>query len=280
MADTTEVQSGGVEVAGAPLHYEVAGTGSALVLLHEGLADSRMYDEQFAALAQQHRVVRYDLHGFGQSGTPTQAYSHHAVLHALLQHLGISCTALLGMSMGGGIAIDFTLSYPEMVSALLLFATGMGGYPPGETRAAAAAPMAEMAEAFKAGDFVRAIDLSVRMWVDGSERRPDEVNAIVRERFRSLYIDVLRRSRENGRQGELLDPPAYTRLAEIRVPTLVVVGTGDIPVVLEQADVLAQNIKGARKVVMPHLGHLFNMEQPAEVNRLILDFLAEQDRAR
>jgi deazaflavin-dependent oxidoreductase (nitroreductase family) len=94
-----EVTTGTVEIAGAPLHYEVAGTGPALVLLHEGLADSRMYDDQFLALAERHHVVRYDLHGFGRSGVPSLPYSHHEVLRALLRHLGVDRAAVLGMSL-------------------------------------------------------------------------------------------------------------------------------------------------------------------------------------
>jgi pimeloyl-ACP methyl ester carboxylesterase len=150
----TEIQhrTGVVDAGGAPLSFEIAGTGPPLVLIHEGLADSRMYDDQFDALAAHHRVVRYDLHGFGRSGTPVQAYSHHAALRDLLDHLGIERSAILGMSQGGAVAIDFALTYPTMVSALLLLASGINGVPPGEATARLAAPIQE---AFQAGDFAR-----------------------------------------------------------------------------------------------------------------------------
>lgn len=277
MSDAIQADTGFVEVSGAPIYYEAAGTGPALVLLHEGLTDSRMYDDQFDAFARRYRVVRYDLHGFGRSGVPDRAYMHHEALHALLRHLGIDRAALLGMSQGGIVAIDFTLTYPAMVGALLLLASGIGGYPISEATAALAAPIAE---AFKAGDFVRGIDLSVRFWVDGTQRSPEEVDPVVRERFRTMYTGVLRRSRDGGRQADLLDPPAYTRLGDIRVPTLVVVGTGDVPNVLEQADLLERDITGARKVVLPRVAHLLNMEHPTEINRLVLDFLEEQYPSR
>jgi 3-oxoadipate enol-lactonase len=214
--------------------------------------------------------VRYDLHGFGRSGTPIQSYSHHAALRALLHHLGIERAAILGMSQGGAVAIDLTLTYPTMVSALLLLAAGIDGVPPGEVTVRLAAPIQE---AFQTGDFARAIDLSLRFWVDGPKRRPDEVSPIVRERLRALYTDVLRRSREGGRAADTLDPPSATRLGEIHVPTMVVVGSGDIPAVLEGADLLVRSIPGARQVVLPKVVHLLNMECPEKVNRLILEFL-------
>jgi pimeloyl-ACP methyl ester carboxylesterase len=240
------------------------------VLIHEGLADSRMYDDQFDVLARSCRVVRYDLHGFGRSGMPVRAYSHHGALRDLLDHLRIERAAILGMSQGGAVAIDFALTYPAMVNALLLVASGLGGYPPGEETVRLAAPIRE---AFQAGDFVRGIDLSVRFWVDGPRRQPEEVDPGVRERFRALYTDVLRRSREGGRAADPLDPPAVGRLNEIAVPTLIVVGDGDVPGVLAGADLLAGTIRGARKVVLPRVAHLLNLELPEELNRLILDFL-------
>jgi 3-oxoadipate enol-lactonase len=100
------------------------------------------------------------------------------------------------MSIGGAIALDFALTYPDMVGALVLIAAGIGGYPQGETTLALAAPLIE---AFKAGDFVRAIDLSVRLWVDGPKRAPEQVDPVVRERVRKMYTEVLRRSREGAR---------------------------------------------------------------------------------
>jgi pimeloyl-ACP methyl ester carboxylesterase len=118
----TEAQRGDTgfaEVSGVPLYYDIAGAGHPLVLIHEGIADSRMYDDQFSAFAQHYRVIRYDVHGFGKSGIPAGPFSGREALHDLLRVLGVERTYLLGMSMGGGIAIDFTLTYPTMVDALI-----------------------------------------------------------------------------------------------------------------------------------------------------------------
>ena len=274
MADAIGTETGFAGVAaGASLYYEMAGTGPALVLLHEGIADSRMYDDQFGAFARHYRVVRYDLPGFGRSGAPDRAYTQHEVLHSLLRHLDIERTALLGMSIGGAIAIDFTLTYPDMVGALVLMAAGIGGYPRGESTLALAAPLVE---AFKGGDFVRAIDLSVRLWVDGPRRAPEQVDSVIRERVRAMYTDVLRRSQEGAREPDPLDPPAYACLTEIQTPTLIVAGEGDLPDILAQADLLERSIAGARKVLLPEVAHVPNMERPDAINRLVLAFLDER----
>jgi pimeloyl-ACP methyl ester carboxylesterase len=168
------------------------------------------------------------------------------------------------------IAIDAALHDPGSVAALVLLAAGVGGYPMSQVTQAQFAPLGE---AFAAGDFARAIDLQVRIWVDGPNRAPDVVDPAIRERIRTLITNDLRRSREPGAEATEPEPPAYGRLGEIQVPTLVVVGDGDIQHIQDQADYLAQHIHGARRVILPGVAHVLNMELPEQVNGLILDFL-------
>jgi len=124
-------------------------------------------------------------------------------------------------------------------------------------------------------DVARAIELSVRLYVDGPGRAPEEVDSGVRARFQAMHTDYLRRTREAGQPADPLDPPAYARLGEIHAPSLIAVGAGDISHILEQVDLLARAIPNARLVTLPRVAHVFNMEQPAETNRLALDFLRE-----
>src|SRR5947208_14522668 len=105
MSESIQSIRGFAEVNGAKLYYEVTGTGHPLVLLHEGIADSRMYDAQFHAFAQRYRVVRFDLRGFGQSDLPPgdKPVALHEDLYGLLTFLVLKQTVWLGMSMCGAI---------------------------------------------------------------------------------------------------------------------------------------------------------------------------------
>jgi pimeloyl-ACP methyl ester carboxylesterase len=116
MSESIQPARGFAEVNGAKLFYEVTGAGHPSVLLHEGIADSRMYDDQFHAFAQHYRVVRFDIRGFGQSDLPPRdaSVALYEDLNGLLAFLGIKKTYVLGMSMGGAIALDFTLAHPAM----------------------------------------------------------------------------------------------------------------------------------------------------------------------
>jgi len=271
MSSSEAVRSGFAEVNGGRLYYEMAGTGHPLVLSHEGIADSRMYDDQFAVFAEHYQTIRYDLRGFGQSSQPTGSFSYAEDLAELLRALGVARAHVLGMSMGGGASINLALSHPELVSALVLVGSALEGIPrpePGENPIAAA-----FEEAAAAKDVARLAELSVLVWVVGMGRRPEDVDPLVRQRVAEMELHNLANEVE-GDFAQPLDPPAAGRLGEIRVPTLVMVGDRDIPHIQQIADMLATGIAGARKVVIPNTAHVPNMEQPAAFNQLVLDFLA------
>jgi pimeloyl-ACP methyl ester carboxylesterase len=260
-----------IEVFGVPLYYEVSGAGSAVVLIHEGIGDSRMFAPQMAALSARHQVVRYDLPGYGRSGKPQTPYTNHEALGALLQHLGIRKTAILGMSMGGNIALDYALTYPEKVNGLILIGAGLDGVPSDpETRAF----IQPMIDAFEAEDWPRAIEETLHTWIDGPNRTAAEVDPAVRDLMRTLITTMIEREREPGGEASQLEPLAVERLDEINVPTLVIIGDGDVHEIVRTADLLTQSIAGARKVVIPNVAHVPNLERPDEINQLVLDFLA------
>jgi len=271
MAVSNEATTGYADVHGARLYYETMGTGHPLVLVHAGIADSRMWDDQFADFAEHYRVIRYDIRGFGKSVMPSGPSSTSRDLHGLLTALGITRAHVVGLSIGGGIATDFTLQHPEMVSALVLVASGLGGTQPSAEMQRAYAEV----DATLEGDGIdAAVEAENRIWVDGPKRTPTQVNPSVRKRVTEMN-GALYRLPDVDAPRERLDPPAVGRLNEIYVPTLVIIGDGDVPDVIETADVLEKGIAGARKVVFPSVAHMVNMERSEEFNRVVLDFLGQ-----
>ena len=268
------IQTGQVNVEGARLHYETAGKGRCLVLIHAGVADHRMWDDQFLVFAERFQVVRYDTRGFGRSKTEDVPFSNRQDLRELLRHLGIGRASLCGVSRAGQIAIDFTLEYPEMVEALVLVAAGISGYGGGhEAREIETQMFTEMEEAWEQRDIPRLIELEVRMWVDGPGQPPDRVDSRIRVRVRQMESETYAGNVTEGKPQPLA-PPAIDRLEDIRVPTLVVLGNLDTSGVLAMADIMARRIPGARKAVLPGTAHMLTMEKPQEFNRIILDFLS------
>lgn len=266
----TTSQAGFTDLNGATFYYEVAGAGHPLVLLHAGICDARMWDEQFAHFAQHYRVLRYDLRGYGRTPSVAGPFSHHQDLYALLQHLGIWRAHLLGCSMGGSACLDFALTYPAMANSLILVGSTPSGY-----RANQPLPPQIVAvdEALHQVDFTLAAELEVQIWVDGIGRTPDQVPTALRDRVRAMNTIALQNEVLELGQPQRLAPPADGRLHELLLPTLLLVGDLDQPRILEAIDFMAERLPNGRKVVMPGTAHLPNMEQPKRFNELVLDFL-------
>lgn len=270
----TQPQSGFVDVNGATLHYEVAGSGHPLVLCHAGIADNRMWDDQFSLFAERYRVIRYDHRGFGQSSLPAGPFSWSEDLYGLLTHLGVEKAYVMGVSMGGSTVVDFALTHPGMADALITVGSGLSGFDAPDTPEEQAL-FAGVEKAAEAGDFDRANDIEVHIWVDGPTRRPDQVSSAVRERVRVMNLPGFYLQSEWAKATQQkIEPPAASRLAEIAVPTLVIYGDQDVSNIHTIANKLASDIPGAKLVVMHNTAHVPNMEQPEEFNHIVLDFLA------
>lgn len=264
------------EVDGGRIYYEVAGQGQPLVLAHAGFLDSRMWDDQWEALAQHYRVIRFDLRGYGQSDSIDAPVAYRRDLHHLLRHLEIPRAHLVGCSLSGEMVLDFALEYPEMVSALVVVSAVPGGF---EMQGEPPRYLMEMIGAVQAGDLERASELQVRIWVDGSFREPEQVSPAVRQRAAHINQDNLSRGTwavtSMMPPADPLQPPAVTRLGDIAAPTLVIAGALDHPEILRAADVLADGIAQARRVIVPDSAHVPNMEQPEAFNRAVIDFLQQ-----
>jgi pimeloyl-ACP methyl ester carboxylesterase len=266
--------SGLIEINGANLYYEITGSGPPLLLIHAGVADSRMWADQIEAFAQHYRVIRYDLRGFGRSNLPAGSFANWEDVRTLLTAFDISETYLLGISFGGLIALDFTLAYPQMVKGLILGAPSVSGDTPSERIKQF---WAEEEALLEAGDLAAATDLNVRLWVDGPHRRPEQVNPAVRDLVRQMQLRAFQIEVPSDIEEQALIPPAIERLAEVKTPTLLLVGDLDLPEKLEMVDKLVSELPHARKVVLPGVAHMLNMEQPAQFNQIVLEFLAEYE---
>ena len=262
--------TGTVAVDGAELYYEVAGGGEPLVLVHAGISDSRMWDAQVDAFSQHYQIVRHDMRGFGRSPMVEGPYSHHADLRALLDALDVGRASFVGCSMGGGAVIDFALENPERVGALVLVGSAVGGF---EFDEGTPEEWDELVAADEAGDLERVSELEVRMWVDGPRRGPDVVDPAVRDLVREMNLIALQNEALKLGEERELQPPAATRLSQIQVPTLVLVGEVDRTRTLAAADLLEKELPDAQKMVVAGTAHVPNMERPEEFNRLVLNFL-------
>jgi pimeloyl-ACP methyl ester carboxylesterase len=269
------MSSGYFNIGNGKIYYEIEGNGDALVLCHAGFVDSGMWSPQWDTFTQHYRVLRFDMQGFGKSDPVIEPVSRRQELYSVLQKLGIKRANLLGCSMSGEMILDFTLEHPEMVKSVVVVSGTPSGF---EMQGEPPAQLLEMLQALKQGDLERVSDLQIRIWIDGFFRKPEHVNPHVRKHA----IEMNRIPVQNGTWAKAdanppdpLKPPAIGRLKEISVPTLILAGSLDHPEVLRAADLMAKEIKGAKKGILSDCGHIPNMEKPEEFNRIVLDFLSQ-----
>lgn len=256
-------------VNGTHLYYEIAGSGQAVVFIHGFTLDTRMWDDQFVPLAQHFRVIRYDMRGFGKSDLPTtQAYSHVDDLNSLLNHLDVDQAHLVGLSKGGAVALDFALQYQDRTQTLVLIDTVLGGFH--WSPEASARDGLVWQRAREAG-----IPAAKDSWLTHplfalAKRQPTvaaRLARIVDEYSGWHFVNA------NPEQG--LEPPAAQRLGELGMPVLAIVGEHDIPDFRQITELVCQQVPQAKKMVVPEVGHIANMEAPELVTEAVLAFLTE-----
>lgn len=241
------------------LWYEDSGSGSPVVLLHESVVDSRIWDRFLPLVTNRLRTIRYDQRGYGRSPMWDGPYSPVADLMSVMDAAGIERAALLGTSRGGRIAIQAAIKRPERTSALVLAASGLAGHPLNIEGTPEQEARWEAAEA--AGDAAELAELDLEIWAPMG----------VDEELRAMFL-------ENAEASNADDPdveePSVGRLGKIGVPTLVITAGHDVPAIAEVGEILAREIPGAERAVIDEADHMIQWRAPEELAALVLEFLS------
>jgi pimeloyl-ACP methyl ester carboxylesterase len=257
-------QSAFVQVPNGRLYYEVAGDGPPVLFVHGFTLDTRMWDDQWPVFAERYRVVRLDLRGYGRSQAEPAGYSNMDDLVAVLDHLEIPRAHVIGLSMGATVVVDFALAHPERIHALVPVDGGPSG----------AGPMPAEIQEIIAQAGAGHVSEALETWLATALFAPAMEQPAVAARMREIVSDYTWWSARHPGLHRPLQPPAAGRLNDISAPTLVVVGERERPTVMADCQTLAANIRGARLVVLPGVGHMSNMEDPQAFNTAVLEILS------
>lgn len=269
---TLQTKSGFIDSDHARLYYETAGQGLPLVMIHAGVADRRQWNNESAFFARNYQVVRYDMRGYGKSEPVEGEFSHLEDLAAVLNTLGLDePVVLMGCSMGGGLAMDFALTHPSRVRALIMVGSGPSGL---ELDVPRPAKFADVEKAFEASDLDLVAELETQIWFDGMGRTPEQVNPAMRKLAYEMNRQALAHEVKGlGKRLPNTESPAFDRLGGLNIPVLVIVGAQDTPYILAAADYMIAKLPSARKVTMEDAAHLANMDQPDEFQAAVANFM-------
>jgi pimeloyl-ACP methyl ester carboxylesterase len=257
-----------IERDGVNIHFEDVGSGPPIVMGHSILCSREMWVYQVPRLAERYRVINLDQRGHGRSVPATGPYELHDMVDdavAVLDHLEIDRAVWAGLSIGGMVAMHAAIAVPDRVSALVLLDTHAGAetlYKKVKYRA-----MGLGSSAFGIRPFVPAV---IPLLFGRTTRT--ENPALIEEwkaKFASIHVPSITRA-----VGVLVKRPSIVgELANVQVPSLVIVGDEDASLPVPISQEIADALPNASLVVIPEAGHLSALEKPEAVTEAMLGFL-------
>jgi pimeloyl-ACP methyl ester carboxylesterase len=256
-----------IAVAGLRIAYERAGEGPAIVLLHGGLSDSWEWRRQLDALSDEFTVVAWDAPGCGQSSDPPETFrlpAYADCLAAFIYALGLGQPHVVGLSFGGGLALELYRGHPTVPRTLTL-ASAYAGW--------AGSLPAEVVEE-RLQQILRDVDLSPDQWIPGwipglfTEAAPQEMIADMVAIMSAYHPAGVRAMARAFAEADLRDV-----LPRIHVPTLLLYGDADRRAPVQLAEDLHAKIPTSRLVVLPGVGHQSNFEAAERFTAEVRSFL-------
>jgi pimeloyl-ACP methyl ester carboxylesterase len=259
--------SGYIKTGVDSIFYESSGSGPAMVLIHDGLVHSEVWDAQFSYFSKKYRVVRYDRRGYGKSSPATVRYSNLEDLNTLFTQLKIDRACLIGASSGGRLAIDFALIYPQKVSSMILMGAVVGGFSyTNHFNTRGGHLPTDLKDNDKESLYYTSDDPYEIYYENIAARK--KIIELVKNNPTRIYGSQIITSQKT---------PAYKRLNEINIPVLILCGEFDIPDVHAHAGAINAGISNSRRIIIPKAGHLIPMEQPDLFNVTVANFLGQID---
>lgn len=259
-----------VAVDGGTIAYTDTGTGNPVVLLHGGVMDRTMWTPQIEDLGRDHRVIAIDARGHGLSSTITGPFRHCDDVAAVLRAADAAPAVLVGLSMGGGTAVDTAVEHPGVVAGLVVSGTGTSD--PDFRDPWLLGILAEWERAQEAGDLDGYLDAYVRM-VAGPGRSPADLGPGIEVDVRQMARHTIETHLEGAAGGPEQVPDVTARSAGIGVPVLAIAGGADSPDHVRMARELVDRVGDGSMTTLEGTGHHPNMERPAEFDRALRDYL-------
>ena len=245
------------------LYYQSVGQGTPIVFVHGFSLDSRMWEPQVEVFSATNQVFTFDMRGFGQSPLPTGAYSHHKDLHDLVTHLNLPKFHLVGLSLGGEIAIDYSLAYPDTLLSLTLADTSLGGY--------------SSTVDWRVYAKEQGLEKAKENWLNHPVFSTTKTKPEVFTQLKQMVKDYSGWHWLNDDPRVKLHPPATNRLGEIVVPTQIIVGEQDLDYYHSIADIMADKIKNSKLEYIGNAGHMVNLENTVEFNIVLQKFINQYE---
>ena len=267
---------GFVDIARDRLYYETAGSGTPLLLIQAGVADSQQWDDEFSYFSQEYQVIRYDLRGYGKSKKVTGPFTHLEDLTALIGTLDIQPPfVLMVCSMGRLLSMEYAIENPEKIKTLIMASPGLCGL---DLDVAVPKEFSEAKKAFEEGDLKPLAEIETQIWFDSMSQHSGHVDCSMH----ALLYDMQRSVKSyEGNKIRKRQPALKKTTAEclgvINFPVLIIVGSHDLGYMHAVADYLTEHIPSVQKEISEDAAHLPNMDQPNRFREIVENYLLDLD---
>jgi len=255
-----------VDVDGGQIRYETCGSGAqAIVLIHDGVLNSASFDDMWPILCKDFRVVRYDRRGYGKSPAAKAPYSPQEDLAAVMAAAKMDHASLVGFSFGGGLAVSYAIRHPEQIDRLVISGAALNGF---EQTQHFRDHITHIMAPMIIGNFDAVVANAAKSgWVmaPGHDAAKAQALAILKASPQDLSHQM--------RDPIKAWPSDLSRMAEIKTPTLILIGDHDIADNQAESGAAQALIPGSRRIVIDDAGHLMQLEHPREIADLIADFV-------
>lgn len=261
------------QAIGANIYYEAKGTGPNLLFIHAGIADCRMWEKEYNALAKDYHVIKFDIPGYGLSNFTGGDFSFKELINELLEFLQLDKVHIIAASFGGNIAMDFALSYPDKCLSLVLQSPALSGWEDSEY-------LQEYCEnegnLLDEKNYEKVAELNYDMWILGN-RNVDTVDSKIKDLVFDMQMKFLMKEEPESPYEEIEEMNNIERIGQIKVPVLLINGDKDVEDFLEISNRLNREISSSTKVIIENAGHLANLEVPELFLESILNFYQKNE---
>lgn len=262
-----------IKTTGATVFAQIQGNGEPVLMLHAGIADSRMWEEEFQSLSAKCKVIRLDIPGYGESQLTGGPFSYCEIISEVLDHFAIERAHIIAASFGATIAIDFCLLYPEKCKKLILISPALRGW---EESNIITTYEEKEERLLEAGKYQEAAQLNYDTWIargrDGKVLSDDRKNLLLAMQIKASEMPTP----DDAQPVEEVESH-MERIREIKHPVLIINGALDIPDFLTMGNLLFRATSFSKRVVIPNTAHLPNLEVPQFTTPLITLFLQDRD---
>ncbi len=266
--ESLHTESGFADNSGVRIYYESTGSGTPIVFAHGFTLDHRMWEKQRDYFSARYRVVTFDSRGHGRSDSPVTGYSRdhrETDLGAVVDTLKLERFHLVGLSMGGATAIGYAIDFSDNLRSLTLVSAGYTGMP------------SRKQDALKELVKTEGVDAAKKKWMDSTLRYYADRPGYARDILETMMRDHSGAPWQDPNRGRYTHRDDLTLLKSVEVATLILVGQRDVGFI-PTGRKIAEAIPGSVFEIMPHVGHMINLEAPETFNARLDKWLADNER--